>query len=105
MEHTNNLNFTFSEFIKEQKRLIELKLMVREEHYVQKTIRRKLESIEGALNILQNGEPTNFNPEYALTFLRANLNWLNRQVGMVPESQNIIDEIEYVSKLLEDGKD
>jgi hypothetical protein len=105
MEHTNNLNFTFSVFIKEQKRLIELKLLVKDEHYIQNRIRRKLNSIEGALQVLQNKETTNFDPEYALTHLKANLNWLNRQVEVVPDSQNIIDEIEYVSKLLEDGKD
>ena len=80
-------------------------MLVKDEHYIQNRIRRKLNSIEGALKVLRNEKTTNFDPEYALTHLRANLNWLNRQLEVVPDSQNIIDEIEYVSKLLEDGKD
>ena len=41
----------------------------------------------------------NYDPRYAITILRSNITWLTRQ-----NSQDILEEIETVTKILQNGK-
>jgi hypothetical protein len=106
MEHTNDLEFTLGILNNRKKDLLALKNIIKDQDsYHHRQIMDKLNSINSALEVLytKTWKPGEY--EFALTIIKANLNWLNRQLEVVPSSKETIDEIEYVSKLLGDGKD
>lgn len=105
MEHGNDLTFTLAVFIKEIDRLKQLQKLIQDDHRIHATISKKLHSLTNSVKKIKGEDyDKDFNPEYSLTHIQANLNWLDRQLSVVPESQEIINEIEYVSKFLKDGK-
>lgn len=106
MEHTNDLEFTLSILNNRKKHLLKLKNLIKDsKDYNYKQTIEKLNSINGALEVVytRTWKPGNY--EFALTIIQSNLNWLKKQVEVVPSSKETINEIEYVSKLLGDGKD
>ena len=106
MEHTNDLEFTLSILNNRKKDLLKLKYLLKDEdNYHHRQIMWKLNSIDSALEVLKTKVYKPGDYEFALTIIECNLNWLKRQVDVVPSSQKTINEIEYVSKLLRDGKD
>jgi hypothetical protein len=100
MEYRGNLEFCIGTLNKELKRLETLAKLINDEHRVNKVIQAKINSVKSALNTLNNTNKKEYDPKYAITYVRANLNWLKQQVNALPYQQKIIDEIELVTDLL-----
>ena len=100
MEYRGDLDFSIRVLNRELKRLDSLARLINKEHRVSTVIQSKINSVKFALKTLNNTNKVEYDPKYALTYLRANLNWLKQQVSVVPHQQKIIDEIELVTDLL-----
>jgi hypothetical protein len=95
----NSLEFSISVLKKEFTSLTNLLKLIKEEYVVHKSIKEKLDSLEKSLDLLMGRTVENYDPRYAITILRSNITWLTRQ-----DSQDILEEIESVTKILQNGK-
>ena len=101
MEHGHGLDFSIASLHNEATRMAALDRLIKEGHIVKKQLRKKILATELALAKLQGAivpEDTDFS--HPITVLRANLNWLRKQAPILKSSEEIIDEIEYVTKFL-----
>lgn len=104
MEHGVDLKYSIAHFEKEIKYINELLQYMKMEHLVAKKLVVKRTNYEKCLSILNNYNQLDYDPEVAIISLRGRLPQLKEQAKIVPDSQKIIDEIEYVTKLLRNGK-
>jgi hypothetical protein len=104
MEHGIDLEYSIKHFEKEIKYINELLRYMKLEHAVGRKLVNKRTNYEKCLNVLLGHKEIDYDPEVPLTSLRAKLYQLNQQLEVIPEAQVIIDQIEYVTKLLKDGK-
>lgn len=104
MEHGIDLGYSIKHFEKEIKYVNELLQHMKLEHTVGRKLVKKRTNYEKSISILKGNEESDYNPEVPLTSLRAKLYQLNQQVEVIPEAQVIIDQINYVTKLLNNGK-
>jgi hypothetical protein len=104
MEHGINLDYSKQNFEREIRYINELLRHMKLEHKVARKLVAKRTNYEKCLSILNGSKETDYDPEIPLINLRSDLYYLNKQVEVVPNSQKIIDQIEYVTKLLNDGK-
>lgn len=104
MEHGIDLKYSIQHFEKEIKYINELLQYMKLEHAVGRKLVKKRTNYEKCLNVLLGHNETDYDPEAPLTSLRAKLYQLNQHVEVISEAQNIINQIEYVTKLLQNGK-
>lgn len=104
MEHGINLTYSIEHFEKEIRYINELLRYMKLNHVVGKKLVAKRTNYEKCISILFGNEETDYDPEIPLTSLRGRLDQLEKQVKFTPGSQKIIDQINYVTKLLTDGK-
>jgi hypothetical protein len=99
MEHRSDLKFSKDLLSRELDRLKSFMRILKEDYKVYKVTLANINSVEGALKILDN-IPAEFDPTHSIRHLRTTLTWLRDTVKVLPHQQSIIDEIEYVTKLL-----
>ena len=104
MEHGIDLEYSINHFEKEIRYVNELLQHMKLEHAVGRKLVNKRSNYEKSISILKGNKESDYDSELPLTSLRANLYQLNQQVEVIPEAQIIIDQINYVTKLLKDGK-
>jgi len=104
MEHGIDLTYSKQHFEKEIKYINELLCHIKLEHLAAKKLVAKRANYEKCLSILNSYENLDYDPEVAIISLRGRLPQLKEQAEFIPESKKIIEEIEYVTKLLKDGK-
>lgn len=105
MEHRINLDFSMAVLRNELTRMQALERLIKDGHTVKKQLRRKILATEIALFKLQGTEvPEQIDFDYPISVIRANLNWLEKQASSLKSSQDMVEEIEYVTKLLKDGR-
>lgn len=105
MEHRSDLEFSMAILRNEITRMQALDRLIKDGHIVKKQLRKKITATEIALYKLQGAQvPEGVNFEHPITIIRANLNWLRKQAPVLKSSQDVIDEIEYVTKLLKDER-
>lgn len=95
----NSLEFSISVFKKDFANLTQLRKLVRDSNQLCGVLQPKLDSLEKSLDLLMGRTVENYDPRYAITILRSNITWLTRQ-----DSQDILEEIETVTKILQNGK-
>ena len=104
MEHRIDLEYSIKHFEKEIKYVNELLKYMKLEHPISRKLLKKRNNYEKSISILNGNKELDYDPEMPLTSLRAKLYQLNQQVEVIPETQVIIDQINYVTKILNDGK-
>ena len=104
MEHGIDLTYSKQHFEKEVRYINELLRHMKLEHVVAKKLVKKRTNYEKCLSVLAGNNEEDYDPDTPLMSLRSHLYHLEKQVKVVPESQIIIDQINYVTKLLRDGK-
>jgi len=105
MEYGGSLEFSKAILNNELTRMYALTNLIKDSHVIKKGLKRKIKSVETALLTIQGGEfSVERNFDYAITILRANLNWLQKQAPYLESTQEVIDEIEYVTKLLKNER-
>jgi hypothetical protein len=104
MEHGIDLTYSKKHFEKEIRYINELLKHLKLEHIIGRKLVNKRNNYEKSISILNGNKESDYDPEVPLTSLRANLYQLNQQVEVIPEAQVIIEQINYVTKLLKDGK-
>lgn len=108
MEHPSDLKFSINILNRDLDRLYSFMRILKESYGVYHKTQKEIDSLEKALDIIFNPNKIikDFDCTYAVRCLRANLNWLKDQVKVLPSQKGIIDEIEYITKLLKNyGKD
>lgn len=104
MEHGIDLTYSKQHFQKEIKYINELLRHMKLEHVVAKKLVKKRTNYEKCLGMLNGHKEEDYNPDMPIISLRSHLYHLEKQVEVVPSSQKIIDQINYVTKFLRDGK-
>lgn len=107
MEHETHLKFSiciFEKHLKFQNKILDYwgaDSINKAPGKYQKLINEK-KQIEEALALIKSNQinKNNQNLNHAISYLRKELIWLNRQLEAVPSTQEVIDEIEYVTNLL-----
>jgi hypothetical protein len=101
MEHRNNLDFSISVLNNEWQRMFALHQLMKDGNTIKKQLNKKMLFTQEAINRLQGRtELKDANFDHPLRVLRSNLHWLRQQAVLLKSSNEIIDEIEYVTKLL-----
>jgi hypothetical protein len=105
MEHGIDLKFSRFVFNKEIEYINQLLFHIKKEHQVAKNLVAKRTNYEKCISILNGEKVIEYDPEIPLLALRSKLNTYKKLQGEIPEtSKKIIDEIEYVTNLLNNGK-
>ena len=95
----NSLEFSISVFKRDFANLTQLRKLGKNTYQLCNMLQPKLDSLEKSLDLLMGRTVENYDPRYAITILRSNITWLTRQ-----NSQDILEEIESVTKILQNGK-
>jgi hypothetical protein len=95
----NSLEFSISVFKKDFANLTHLLKLGKNIYQLCNMLQPKLDSLEKSLDLLNGRTVENYDPQYAIIVLRSNITWLTRQ-----NSQDILEEIETVTKILQNGK-
>jgi hypothetical protein len=104
MEHRIDLEYSKKELRKQIEFRDSLLFHIKPDHIIAKNLHKEKLNYEKCLAVLEGKEVEDYDPEIPITQLRSHLEYLNRQLSVVPGSQRIIDEIEYVTNLLDNGK-
>jgi 23S rRNA C2498 (ribose-2'-O)-methylase RlmM len=105
MEHGGNLEFTKFIFKEQITYINDLLRHLKKEHHVAKKLVAKRENYQKCLSILNGEVITDYDPEIPLTKIRSKLDMYKNMEAHMPLTCNkIIEEIEYVTNLLRNGK-
>lgn len=101
MEHRHSLDFSISVLSNEYLRLAQLHRLIQDGHVIKKKVADKMFDVQAAIDCIHDNKANlGINFDHPIRVLRANLNWLRKQAPILKSSQAVIDEIEYVTKLL-----
>jgi hypothetical protein len=105
MEHGHSLDFSIAIFNNEYLRLAALHRLIKDGHIIKQQLADKMINLQEAINCLHFKEtPTDHNFDYPTRLLRSHLHWIRKQAEVLKQNQELIEEIEYVTKLLRDGR-